>query len=122
MVNKVCAQVAFQKTFKKMLELSREADVDDNIKLEFLTHKQLQSKYRALKGKFNTEKLSNLNMAKKNSRLTERATLNRWFMDLVSSNNIPRLSTLLKVCLNSGMGVQSIIGRIGDAITRQIQC
>ena len=37
-------------------------------------------------------------------------------MDLVSSNNIPRLSTLLKVCLNSGMGVQSIIGRIGDAI------
>ena len=36
------------------------------------------------------------------------------FREIVSSRDMPR--TLLQICHNKGMGIQSIIGRIGDAI------
>ena len=42
-------------------------------------------------------------------------TLNTRFRELISSADIPRLGTLLQVCHNKGMGIQSIIGRINDA-------
>ena len=45
-------------------------------------------------------------------------TLNTRPRELISSADIPRLGTLLQVCHNKGMGIQSIIGKINDALWR----
>ena len=101
---------------RKMLEFANADKLDETMKLEMLNRKQLQDKYRDLREKMNKEKLSNVNLARKNNKLTKQVSLNKRLIEIIGSNDIPRLSALLKVCINSRMGIQSIIGRLNDAI------
>ena len=64
----------------------------------------------------NIQQLDALNLIRKKKTLLYQKTLNIRFREIVSSRDIPRLGTLLQICHNKGMGVQSIISRIGDAI------
>ena len=42
-----------------MLEVDNAENIDESMKLEFLSHKQLREKYRCLSEKMNAEKLKN---------------------------------------------------------------
>ena len=48
--------------------------------------------------------------------MMQHQTLNARFQELIASADITCLETLLQVCHNKGMGIQSIIGRINDAL------
>ena len=89
---------------KKMLEFANADKLDETMKLEMLNRKQLQDKYRDLREKMNKEKLSNLNLTRKNNKLTKQVSLNKRLIEIIGSNDIPRLSALIKVCINSRMG------------------
>ena len=60
--------------------------------------------------------MNNLNLVRKNTKHTKQVSLNKRLIEIIASNDIPQLSILIKVCVNNGMGVQSIIGRLNDAI------
>ena len=102
-------------SYKKMLEFANADKLDETMKLEILNRKQLQDKYRDLCEKMNKEKLSNLNLTWKNNKLTKQVSLNKRLIEIIGSNDIPRLSALIKVCINSRMGIQSVISRLNDA-------
>ena len=53
---------------------------------------------------------------RKNQTLTKQVTYNNRFREIITGADIPRLGMLLQICHKSGMGLQSIIGRLGDAI------
>ena len=115
-VNKICLDVIQYSSFKKMITFANADKLDKTMNLEYLNHRQLENKYRDLCFKLNEEKLSNLNLTRKNNRLTKQVSLHKRLMEIIASNDIPRLSVLIKVCVNNGMGVQSIISRVNDAI------
>ena len=118
-VNKCCSDIQHSPNFKKMLEMSSKNDLPSHSKLEMYNYQQLQSRYRTLKGQYNDEKLQRLNLLRKNNFLNQKCTLNSRFIELISSADIPRLKTLLQVCIRKGMGMKSILGRIEDAVNKR---
>ena len=101
---------------KKLIEIGDCESPHEKLKLGMLSYSQLHKRYRELSVKLNSQKLDALNLIRKNKTLVYQKTLNTRFREIVSSRDIPRLGTLLQICHNKGMGIQSIIGRIGDAI------
>ena len=118
-VNKCCSDIEHSSQFKKMAEVGSKSDLPGQSKLEVCNYQQLQSRYRKLKDQYNDEKLQNLNLLRKNSFLNQTCTLNSRFSELIRSADIPRLKTLLEVCIRKGMGMKSILGRIEDAINKR---
>ena len=101
---------------KKLIEVGNCESPHEKLKLGMLSYSQLQKRYRELSVKLNIQKLDALNLIKKNNTLVYQKTLNTRFREIVHSRDIPPLGTLLQICHNKGMAIQSIIGRIGDAI------
>ena len=81
-----------------------------------LSFDQLKEKFRDMRKKAEIDKLDTLNLLRKNKTLTKQATLNERFRELITGSDVPRLGMLLQLCSKNGMGLHSIIGRIGDAI------
>ena len=119
-VNKVCADIEYTQTYKKLLELANSDNPHPNMKNEMLSFNQLLKRYRELREKSQEQKLDTLNIIRKNSSLMYQQTLNIRFRELISSADIPKLGTLLKICHNKGMGIPSIIGRSHDALNQKI--
>ena len=115
-INKVCVNVSESSSYKKMQDLANTEHVNINMPVDILNHEQLKNKFRDLRKEMTEKKLSTLNLVRKNSRLTKQLSLHKRLIEIIGTNDIPRLSQLIKVCLNSGMGAQSIIGRLTDAI------
>ena len=49
-------------------------------------------------------------------------SLQKGFNELVARANIPRVGQLVKVCKSQGMGMQSIINKMHDALNDRYQC
>lgn len=120
--NKACKDIHFSSTMKKLIEIGDSDEPNVNMKLDMLSFQQLKDRYRELKAKTQKERLDTLNLVRKNRNLTKQVTLNNRFREAVTGTDIPRLGSLLHVCHRKGMGLQSIIGRIGDAITMRYRC
>ena len=101
---------------KKLTEIGDCESPHEKLKLGMLSCSQLQKRYCEISVKLNIHKLDALNLIRKNKTIVYQKTLNTRFREIVSSRDIPRLGTLLQICHNKGMGIQFIIGRMGDAI------
>ena len=114
--NKMCSDVVESRQFKDMILHSLNEHPDPNLPLEMLNYNQIINKYRNLKERLNDEKLKSLNASRRIDVACTRASLNDRFIEVLSSNHIPRLHILIQICQKKGYGLRSVIGRIEDAI------
>ena len=114
MTNVVCREIQYSGALKKLQDMTEEPH--DHMKLEMLSQNQSLIHYRQLKERLQSQKFTTTNIKRKNNIMKQHQTLNTRFQELIASAGIPRLGTLLQVCHNKGMGIQSIIGRINDAL------
>ena len=115
-VNRECADIEYSPTMKKLIEVGDSDTPHEKMQLDMLSFDQLKEKFRDMRKKAEIDKLDTLNLLRKNKTLTKQATLNERFRELITRSDIPRLGMLLQLCSKNGMGLHSIIGRIGDAI------
>ena len=118
-VNKQCADIQFSSAARKLFEIGESDRPHEKMKIDMLSFDQLKQKHRETVTKLRQEKLDTLNLVRKNQTLTKQVTLNNRFRELITGADIPRLGMLLQICHKSGMGLQSIIGRLGDAIRQK---
>ena len=115
--NKECADIRYSPRVKKLFEIGDSDEPSEKMTFDMLSFEQLKEHCRQQRAKGQNEKLDTLNILRKNKNLIQQQTLDKRFLELVTGADIPRLGTLLQVCHNKGMGLQSIIGRIGDALS-----
>lgn len=104
---------------RKLIEVGDSETPAETMKLDMLSFDLLKKKCRDLLAKIQKDKLNTLNLLRQNQTLTKQTTLNNRFINLVTDADIPRLGLLLKVFKQNGMGMSSIISRIGDAISKK---
>ena len=115
-VNKDCADIEYSPSMKKLIEIGESDTPHEKMKIDMLSFDQLKKKCREMSKKADKERLDTLTLVRKNRSLMKQVTLNNRFRELITTQDIPNLHILLQVCSRQGMGLQSILGRIGDAI------
>ena len=116
---KQCADIQYSSVMRKLLEVGESEAPHEKCKIDMLSFDQLKQKHRGTTKKLRQEKLDTLNLVRKNQSLTKQVTLNNRFRELITGADIPRLGMLLQICHKSGMGLQSVTGRLGDAIRQK---
>ena len=66
--------------------------------------------------------LHNLNLNRNNQVMSRIISLQKRFNELVAQANIPRIGQLVKVCKSLGMGMQTIINKMHDALNDRYHC
>ena len=105
-----------------MMDIAETVKPDTSMPLFRLNNSQLYGRYKKMQKQLNEQKLENLNLSRNNQVMSKTISLQKRFTELVAESNIPRVGQLVKVCKSQGMGMQSIINKIHDALSDKYHC
>ncbi|KAL6302386.1 hypothetical protein BKA93DRAFT_737066 [Sparassis latifolia] len=105
---------AIPKRITELASLARE--VKRHTRYEFLNAVQLRELVRERDDEVPALRLQMLNSSRKSNNMLVRVTDHQRLLMTLSEGNIPRVQKLLQVALDSGASIQTIIGKLGNAL------
>jgi hypothetical protein len=112
--NKECANLKHDSTLQGIIE--RMSNVKKHTNYQYMNFSQLVDTINHYVKLVNKSKLENLNNNRTILALRNKITLFKRFVLLISMNDIPRLSFLIKICLSRNCSINVIIEKMKAAI------
>ena len=113
-INSNCNKIQYNSNFKSILERAKVIQKHTNYR--FLSYEQLNQVLEQKNQKINDIILKQLNLMKANLILNNKNSDFKRFVQLISTEDFPRLSRLLKASINHGDSVHSIIDKLKKSI------